>query len=212
MTELNGWLSLATRRLSSDSTAQVRTEIEDHYQSARDAALDDGATPEEAHRSAVKALGDPRAANRQYRKVLLTSVEAKVLRDAGWEGRAVCSRPWLKRVLPALPAAALLASACLFLNGMNETARVLLAGGIGLALLAAAPFLPVYTPLRGRLFRVAKWVLLGGIFTLAFGIEDSLKWSWLMASCLWPMVWIEWTRASIRRKMRRSDWPKALYL
>jgi hypothetical protein len=77
--------------------------------------------------------------------------------------------------------------------------------------LFVAPFLPVYTPWRGRLFRVVKWVLLLGMFGLAFG-PDPLKWSWLLFSCLWPLGWIEWTRVSIRRKLPVAEWPRHLYL
>jgi len=80
MAELESWLEQATRCLSKDSAAQVRLEIREHYDSARDAAIRDGATTDEASRSAVRGLGDARAANRQYRKVLLTSAEAKMLR------------------------------------------------------------------------------------------------------------------------------------
>ena len=46
---------------------------------------------------------------------------------------------------------------------------------------------------------------------LPFG-PNTLKWSWLLISCLWPVFWVEWTRASIRRKLQVADWPKQLYL
>jgi hypothetical protein len=211
MTGLDSWLKQATRHLSKDSAAQVRTEIQDHYASARETAMGDGATVDEADRLALTALVDAKAANCQYRNVLLTSAEARMLREGNWEARAVCSRPWLKWLLLAVPAAALLAATALFLTGAISTARVLLVGGIGMGLLFAAPFLPVYTPSRGRLFRRVKWVVLIGMLVLAFG-PDALKWSWLPASCLWPMAWIEWTRISIRRKLRVAEWPKQLYL
>ena len=59
---------IATRGLSAESAAQVRAEIQQHYDSACEAGDD-----------AIAALGDPRAANRAYRKVLLTEQEAKFL-------------------------------------------------------------------------------------------------------------------------------------
>lgn len=211
MTGLDSWLKQATRHLSRDSAAQVRTEIQEHYESEREAAMSGGATADEADRLAVTALGDAKAANCQYRNVLLTSAEARMLRDANWEARAVCSRPWLKWLLLAMPVAALLAATALFLTGAIAVARVLLAGGIGMGLLFAAPFLPVYTPSRGRVFRRVKWVVLIGTLVLAFG-PDALKSSWLLISCLWPLAWIEWTRISIRRKLRVAEWPKQLYL
>jgi hypothetical protein len=170
-----------------------------------------GSTAAEAERLAVIALGNAKAANKQYRRVLLTSAEARVLRESNGEVRAVCSRPLLKWLLLAMPVAALLASAALFFTGAVAVARVLLVGGIGMGILFAGPFLPLYTPSRGRVFRVVKWVVLLGMLGLAFG-ADALKWSWLLASCLWPMAWIEWTRVSIRRKLPVAQWPKHLYL
>src|SRR5580658_3583613 len=98
MTGLDSWLKQATRHLSKDSAAQVQTEIRDHYESARDAAMIGGATADEAERRALTALGDAKTANRQYRHVLLTSAEARMLREGAWEARVVCSRPlpkWL---------------------------------------------------------------------------------------------------------------------
>jgi hypothetical protein len=211
MTGLDSWLNRATRHLSKDSLAQVRTEIQEHYESAREAAIGSGATADEADRLALADLGDAKAANRQYRRVVLTSAEARMLREGGWEARAVCSRPWLKRLLLAMPVAALFAAAALFLTGSITVAWALLVGGIGIGLLVAAPFLPVYTPSRGRIFRVVKWVVLLSMFGLAFG-PDTLKWSWLLFSCLWPMGWIERTRGSIRRKLPVAEWPRHLYL
>jgi hypothetical protein len=79
MAELETWLKQATRCLSRDSATQVRIEIREHCDSAREAAIRDGATTEEANRLAVTGLGDAKAANRQYRKVLLTSAEARML-------------------------------------------------------------------------------------------------------------------------------------
>lgn len=211
MTGLDSWLKQASRHLSKDSIAQVRTEIQDHYESQREAAMSGGATGDEADRLALVALGDARAANRQYRDVLLTSAEATMLRQDKWEARAICSRSWLKWMFRAMPATALLAAAALFFTGEIALARVLLVGGIAMGLSFAAPFLPLYTPSRGLIFRAVKWVMLISTLVLAFG-PDALKWSWLLASCLWPLAWIEWKRIVIRRKLRVSEWPKQLYL
>lgn len=211
MAELESWLEQATRCLSKDSAAQVRLEIREHYDSARDAAIRDGATTDEASRSTVRGLGDARAANRQYRKVLLTSAEAKMLREGNWEARAICSSPWLRWLLTALPAAAMLAAVALFFTGAISVARILFLGGIATGIFFAAPFLPVYTPWRGRFFRVAKWAALLTVLWLAFA-PDPLKWSWLLASCFWIPARAEWMRFSIRRKMPVAKWPKQLYL
>jgi hypothetical protein len=66
---LDQWLSDATRGLSAESAARVREEIQQHYDSAREAGGDSGI-------NAIEALGNPRTANRAYRKVLLTEQEA----------------------------------------------------------------------------------------------------------------------------------------
>jgi hypothetical protein len=211
MTGLDGWLERATRRLSRESTAQVRREIEEHYEAAREAAVSGGASGEEAERLAVMALGDAKVANCQYRKVLLTAGEAKLLRDGNWEARMVCSRPWLRRVGPVISLAALLAAGAMFFAGALAAAWTLVAVGMALGLMFAAPLLPVYTPLRGRVFRSVKWVVVIGALGSAFG-ADALQWSWLLVSCLWPVAWIEWRRVSIRRKLPVEKWPKQLYL
>ena len=160
---------------------------------------------------ALSALGDAKTANREYRKVLLTSAEARMLRDGNWEARAVCSRLWLKRLLLATPTAALLAAAGCYLVGSIDAARVLLAAALGIGIFFAGPFLPVYTPLRGRIYRCVKCVLMIAALALAFETAE-LKSSWLLISCIWPFAWIEWTRMSIRRKLPVAQWPKQLYL
>jgi hypothetical protein len=211
MTRLDSWLTQATRRLSRDSAAQVRAEIQAHYESAREAAMNRGATADDADQQAIAALGDARTANCQYRKVLLTASEARILRQGNWEARAICSRVWLKRTLVALPLAALIAATAFFLMGSLEIARILMVSGLATSLFFAAPMLPVYTPSRSRIYRVIKWLAIIAMLTLAFG-PDALKQSWLLISCLWVFFHIERTRASIRRKLQVADWPKQLYL
>jgi hypothetical protein len=219
---LDRWLQKATRTLSRDSAAQVRCEILEHYESARAAALEElmpGRTPgesgatreQEADSRALASLGDPKAANCEYRQVMLTSAEAKILREGNWEARAFCSRPWIKALPLAFAGAVLFAANEFYLKGSIPLARALFAGGFSMTLLFAAPFLPVYTPARSRVFRYIKWALLLATIVFAFG-PDSVKFSWLMYSCLWPVGWIEWTRMSIRRKLPVERWPKQLYL
>jgi len=65
MTPLDRWLEAATRDLAPESAERVRAEIEQH----RDPAREDGDVD-------VAALGDPKLANRAYRRVLLTTQEA----------------------------------------------------------------------------------------------------------------------------------------
>jgi hypothetical protein len=209
---LEAWLAKATRHLSADSARRVRAEIREHYETARESAISSGQDAGSADRTVLAALGDAKAANREYRKVLLTSAEAKLLRDAAWEARAVCSRRWLKRLVPAAPVALLLAAAASFVIGAVAEARILLAGAIGLGFFLTAPFLPLYTPSRARMFRRVKWTALTAALFLVFGPTGILQWSWLLASCSWPLIWIEWTRVSIRRKLPVAEWPRQLYL
>ena len=156
MAAFDNWLEQATRGLSRDSSARVRAEIQEHYDSAREAALHNGATAEEASRSAVIALGDAKTVKRQYRRVLLTSAEARMLRESNWEAKTACSHASVKWALLAMPVAALFAAAVLFIRDEIATARLLLIGAIALGLVLGAPFLPVYTPSRGRIFRAIK--------------------------------------------------------
>jgi hypothetical protein len=211
MTALDSWLNQATRHLAQDSVTRVRTEIQEHFESTRDAAIGDGATPDQADSLALTALGDAKAANSQYRRVLLTSGEARMLRSDNWEARAVCSRPQLKWMVAGALVAALGAAAVLFFRGQAAAGRDVLAVAIGMGPLSGALLLPIRTPVRGRVFRVAKWFAITGALALLFGTELG-KWSWLLISCLWPLAWTEWTRASIRCKLPTAAWPRHLYL
>jgi hypothetical protein len=206
---LENWLKRAISCLSAASAARVRTEIQEHCDSARESALVSGATVEEADRLAVASLGDAATANRQYRKVLVTTAEARLLREARWEGRAICSGKWL-RWLPLIPAS-VLAGAWFFDAGRTYLPSLLLVGMGGLGLLFAARFLPIYTLARGRVFRVLRLALLVAILFLA-SWPHVLAQSWLLTSCLWPVVWVEWTFISLRRKLPVAEWPKQLYL
>jgi len=209
--ELERWLSRATRHLSCDSAAQVRGEIQEHYEAAREAAVNGGATPDRAGQVALTALGSPGRANCEYRKVLLTSAEARLLRQGNWEARAVCSHRLVRSLLFAMPAIALFGAMELFRYGAAELARVLFAGALATGFLFVVPLLPIYTPARSRLVRYVKWAVLAALPVVAFGSE-AFKFSWLIIASLWPVAWVEWTRISIRRKLPVAQWPKQLYL
>jgi hypothetical protein len=60
-----------------------------------------------------------------------------------WEARAVCSRPWLKRLILAMPLAIAAAVAALLITGHVPVARDILIGGIGMSPLVAALLLPI---------------------------------------------------------------------
>jgi hypothetical protein len=211
MNALEIWLKQATKGLSSDSTNQVRTELQEHWKSSEEDALRGGASAEEAGRLALKSLGDAKKANYEYRKVLLTSAEAGILRSGNREARVFCSMPLARWGFLAAAAAVLVASGVFFVRGEVSLARLLLLGGIGMGFVAGAPFFSVYTPTRSRIFRSVKWVWLVALYAFAFA-PLGWGWFWLLVSCLWPVAWTEYTRMSIRRKLPVSEWPKQLYL
>jgi hypothetical protein len=73
------------------------------------------------------------------------------------------------------------------------------------------PLLPIYTPGKGRIFRVIKWAMMIGSIVVLFG-PDGWNWAWLNTCCLYPVIYMEWKRMMIRRKLPISRWPKQLYL
>jgi hypothetical protein len=201
MTPLEIWITQATRQLSADSTAKVRTEIQEHYEAARDAAMSAGSTEEAVDRLAVTALGDAKTANRQYRQVLLTADEARLMGlDVG------CGIPWMRVLMIAVPVALLMVSLVFLLEGNPDKAKGLLEGAIGVSVWTLTPFLPIYTPGRARFVRFLRWAV------LLTAIGMVYHWSWMFISCLWPVISIELTKNSIRRKTPLAQWPKQLYL
>ncbi len=211
MTELNSWLRQATRHLEKGAVAQVRLEIQEHFASSRDAAIARGAAKDEADQAALSALGGAKVANRQYRRVLLTAAEARMLREGNWEAGVVCSRSWVRWVGLAMLLAAMASIAALLITGRVGVARDVLLCATGMSKLVLALFLPIYSPSRGRIFRCLRLVAMTGAIVLLFG-SDAMKWSWLLISCSAPIAWTEWMRASIRRKLPVEAWPRHLYL
>lgn len=231
MTALDTWLARATRQLSADSAAQVRAEIAQHYESAREDAIASGAAAAEADRAAVAALGDPRAANSQYREILITKSEARLLRSSACEARFFTGTPHRKRLLILVPAVAATCAAAAYAiatvtapfaipfpssESAYATASLVARIGIGAAILTAivlaAPLLPIYTPVRARFYRAAKWLTVIALSALLYDRVHFREWSWLMLNCFSFIAWIEIKRMSIRRKIPTPNWPKHLYL
>lgn len=211
MTRLEIWLGHATRCLAPESAAKIRREISEHYESAKDSALRTGLVEDAADEHAVTVLGDPKIANHQYRHVLLTSTEARLLRNSDREAQMVCASTWRRWILVATPVAVLAVAITLRFKGAVALGRDIFVGGLAMSFVFLVPFLPVYTPLRSRVFRALKWVVLSAALVLILG-PLAAKMTWLLPACLWPVVWAEWTRISIRRKLPVAQWPKQLYL
>jgi HAAS domain-containing protein len=230
MTALETWLARATRQLSADSAAQVRAEIAQHFESSREDALASGVAGDEADRAAIAALGDPKSANCQYREVLLTRSEARLLRSSACEAKFFSATPLRKRLLILVPAAAATCAAAAYglatitapfaipftaSASANATAsliaRIAIIAAILTAVVFALPLLPIYTPGRARVYRAAKWltVLVICIVVCERNLANS---SWLLLNCFSFIAWIEAKRMSLRRKIPAANWPKHLYL
>jgi hypothetical protein len=221
---LDSWLARATRQLSAASAAQVRAEITQHYDSTREQAVAAGASADEADHKALAALGDAKVANRQYRRVLITKSEARVLTSGGREAQFFCATPFRKYLLVAVPvlaavcAAAAYAIATLsapFASTANATAALIARGSLLAAILTgiffAVPLLPIYTPVRARIYRAAKWIAITAVVLILVD-GDRLVATWLFLSCFWVIAYTEAQRMNIRHKIPAAQWPKHLYL
>lgn len=195
---LDQWLSIATKGLSHESIAKVRSEIWQHG----DDALAAGQDP-------IAALGDPAIANRAYRKVLLTAGEARIL---GRQCRKVSS-PEPKRpiawILLTIPVLLLDAGILTALYGLLPVARLCFGMALVLGPILISPYLPIYTPVRSRWFRAAKWIcFLAGIASLgpkpSFWFTSGLGFLWL--------AYLDVLQMRIRSKLPPAQWPKQLYL
>jgi hypothetical protein len=231
MTALDTWLAKATRQLSADSAAQVRAEIAQHYESSREDALASGVAGDEADRAAIAALGDPKSANGQYREILLTRSEARLLRSSACEAKFFSATRLRKRLLFLIPAAAATCAAAAYgiatltapfvipftasasANATaNLIARIAIVASILTAVVFAVPLLPIYTPTRARIYRAAKWLTVIALSMILWDRAHFFEWSWLVLNCFSFVVWTEAKRMSLRRKIPAANWPKHLYL
>jgi hypothetical protein len=231
MTALDTWLARATRQLSADSAAQVRAEIAQHFESSREDALASGLACDEADRSAIAALGDPKSANCQYREVLLTRSEARLLRSSACEAKFFSATPLRKRLLILIPAAAATCAAAAYgiatitapfvipftaSASANAAAaliaQIAIAAAILTAVVFAVPLLPIYTPMRARFYRALKWLTVISLSMILWDRAHFLEWSWLVLNCFSFVAWTEAKRMSLRRKIPAANWPKHLYL
>ena len=77
ITDLEKWLAVATRRICIEASRRIEEEISDHYQNTLEEELQLGQLESVAHASAMKLLGDPQKANKEFLKTELTVFEAK---------------------------------------------------------------------------------------------------------------------------------------
>jgi hypothetical protein len=211
MTALQNWLDRATRQLSPQSAARVRSEILDHFENAREAALASGADALAAEQAALAALGEAEAANAAYRQVMLTAAEERILRQGNCEFTAVGSRRWLRIGLFCLPGLAMLGAAIFSYQGHPTMARKLIVGAFGMLLVLGVPFLPIYTPMRAKVYRYVKTAAFAAVFGWVLTQASASTFAVLVA-ITFPLWMNEATRCSIRRKLPVAEWPKQLYL
>jgi len=210
MTDLQIWLKCVTRGLSREAADQVRREIEDHYQSARDAALAQGAAPEQADQQALAALGDAETVNIRYRSVLLTKEEAKMLRGVKRDGEFFSCRPDLIRAFRLGPWMLLCVAGGAYAMNAANLARILLGATLGLGMIFTVPTFSIYTAARSRVYRYAKWPVV--LMALWLASDRSLNWIGITLIGLLVFGWTEWVCASLRKKLPVEQWPLMLYL
>jgi hypothetical protein len=210
MTDLQVWLKRVTRGLSREAADQVRREIEDHYLSARDAALAQGTAPDQVDRQALAALGDAEAVNIRYRSVLLTKEEARMLREVQRDGEFFSCRPDLIRAFRLGPCMLLCVAAFAYAMGAANLARIMLAATLGLGMIFTVPTFSIYTSVRSQVYRYAKWP----VVLMALWLANGRSFNWLGITLIGLVVfgWTEWVCASLRKKLPAEQWPTMLYL
>jgi len=209
---INDWIGVAACGLSKDAWVRVREETYAHYESAREESLREGASEEHANAAALSSLGNARTANKQYKKIHLTEWENKLMRQDECSTRALGKRPYLL-IVPLILMCAAVAG---FAINPGQATLLLLAGAAGLCFVFGAPFLvPINTPLKGLIYRTIRLTWLVAMIWFAYGIDGRSE-SWAMffsmgVPVLWILTWLEWSRASTRRKLPISEWPRSLY-
>jgi hypothetical protein len=185
LASLDQWLAAATKGLSADSAARVREEIQQHYDSSREAG--DGAA------DVMSALGNPRTANRAYRKVLLTEQEALMA-----PALAQHKRPDLSRVL--LSSAAMAVLAWWQMGKNTDLGRLAFTIGIFCTL----PFAWIFPPTTLERSRI--YISLQGVRNVL--VLATIWWydGWMGALALAPVLFLidfffSYRRLSIFRKL-----------
>ena len=181
-TSLEQWLTDATRGLSVESTARVREEIQQHYESASEAGTD-----------ALAALGNPRTANRAYRKVLLTEQEALLA--------PALTRPKQPNFSHVLLSSALVA-ALLWWQMSKEMDRGSLA--ITLGLLCTIPFSWIFPPTtleRSRIYVCFQAVRNIVVLAILGWYHSRIALLPLVPVFFWSDFFFSYRRLSIFRKL-----------
>lgn len=184
---LDQWLTIATRGLAPTSIERVQAEISEHAQSARD----NGHDP-------VFALGDPKAANRAYRKVLLTANEDHYLRTVPNLTTAERDR----RLVAILAVVAIIFA----VKMKQDPSYVAVLTPLLLAL--TPPRLFGLKPEFAKRLRAARWT--AGLLSIAAACWSANPRYILPISLLLLSAKLEHFRASIRKKVASDQLPPQL--
>lgn len=71
----NNWVEIATYKLAESAQERILGEIKSHYVESYADLIEEGAQPVAAHIAAIRLLGSPKTAKRQFRKTYLTAKE-----------------------------------------------------------------------------------------------------------------------------------------
>ena len=201
MQAVEQWLSVATRGLCASAAERVHAEIGDHYQSALESAQAAGLDVVEAERSAVAALGHAKAANREYRRVLLTKGEDRLLR---W---AISEEKYLGGPSRSRTALMLAALATHVIISIWKPALTYFEVALFLELIIF-PTLHARSIGAGRIIRAMRWGVLavGGTMTILSGRHAPI-----VVCLLLQFAYIEYKHFILRYKLPVDKWPKRFY-
>jgi hypothetical protein len=207
---LGEWLDVATNKLSTESKYRVRKEIQEHFVLAKEEAVAKGAHPDEAGRTALESLGDARAANRAYRKVLLTKADERLLRNLKSKSlRMICVAAGCLVIAPVWIFAVVLPAESR--ESPHENGFNLLIAFVYLAL----GLRPWITSKRNQTYSkifFGFWVVCGAGSLFLLGIPQfqygqSILLVVVVMSC-WLMIR---PRQQLRRKLPIDKWPDGLF-
>ena len=201
--QLLDWIGRATRELSRESRVRVEQEIRDHYESALDDELASGTDPDVAGLFALNALGDPKAANRAYRKVHLTEEDERELRDSKNRRKLeIFATAYFLFLGFASLAAGIQES--LYEYGPQD-----LAGILGL-MLALQPWIVRKRSLMwSRMFYGVVGILCLPLIYFLDDLYQPLVTGAVFFVALWPRTKRHW---QLRRKLPIEKWPDGLFM
>ena len=202
MQTLEQWLEVATRGLCDSAAARVRAEIGEHYLSAIESASRDGVDPLDAERRALAALGEAKAANRQYRRVLLTESEARTLSQL------------TSRWPPVVGILLLVPWAIYAISVRTSALNFIFAFFVVEVALRAIPVSSIRVGWVVRLFRWANLTVFCAMWfvtMMAIGKGVAVPTIGVVVMAL-GAVHREYTRFVLRRKVPVEQWPRLLWI